>query len=148
MTASTGLGGTSPYPEPTAPAMPRRLYRSRADRKLAGVCAGIAEYYAADTSAVRIAAALIALVTGIVPGIVAYLIAAIVIPERTGAEVESEPAHLGAGRPGQGSLILGVLLVIVGAIALADQVLVVEWELVWPVALIGLGALLVALTRR
>jgi phage shock protein C len=62
-------------------AMPRKLARSRADRKIAGVCSGLAEYLELDTSLVRILWFFITLACGIFPGVVAYVIAWIIIPE-------------------------------------------------------------------
>src|SRR5688572_4140603 len=76
---------------PETPAMSRRFYRLRTNRALPGVCGGIAEYYGADPSAVRLLTVIIALFTGIVPMLVLYLIAAIVILERIDGEVPAGP---------------------------------------------------------
>ena len=64
------------------PPTPKKLMRSRADRKIAGVCAGLAQYFDLDSSLVRILCFFIALATGIFPGIVTYLLAWIIVPER------------------------------------------------------------------
>jgi len=56
----------------------QRLVRPRAGRKIAGVCAGLAEYFDLDVSLIRIVW-LICLFCGI--GLLAYIIAWIVIPE-------------------------------------------------------------------
>jgi len=59
----------------------KRLTRSLTDRKIGGVCGGLAEYLDADATAVRLVWAIIAVVPGcIVFGIVAYLIAWFVVP--------------------------------------------------------------------
>jgi phage shock protein C len=58
----------------------KKLYLSRADKKLSGVCGGIAEYFQVDSSLVRLSWIIITILTGVVPGIVAYIVAAIVIP--------------------------------------------------------------------
>ena len=63
-----------------APA-PKKLMRSRADRKIAGVCAGLAHYLELDVSLVRILWFFITLACAIVPGIVAYVLGWIIIPE-------------------------------------------------------------------
>jgi phage shock protein C len=63
------------------PLTPRKLMRSRADRKIGGVCAGLAQYLELDTSLVRILWFFITLACGIVPGLVAYVLAWIIIPE-------------------------------------------------------------------
>lgn len=64
--------------------MKKRLYRSRADRRIAGVCGGIADYLAVDPTIVRIIWVLFAIAGG--PGVVLYIILAAVIPE--------EPAYV------------------------------------------------------
>jgi phage shock protein PspC (stress-responsive transcriptional regulator) len=62
----------------------RRLTRSVTDRKIGGVCGGLADYLNADATAVRLIWAIVTVVPGcIVLGIVAYLIAWFVIPPGT-----------------------------------------------------------------
>jgi phage shock protein C len=63
------------------PPAPKKLMRSRADRKIAGVCSGLAQYLDLDTSLVRILWFFITLACGILPGIIAYLLGWIIIPE-------------------------------------------------------------------
>jgi phage shock protein PspC (stress-responsive transcriptional regulator) len=59
----------------------RRLSRSRVDRKIAGVCGGLAEYLGADPTVVRLVWAVLTVVPGaIVLGIVAYLVAWFIMP--------------------------------------------------------------------
>lgn len=58
--------------------MEKRLYRSRNNRMVAGVCGGIAEYFCVDPTLIRLAWVLFACVAG--SGLIAYLICAIVIP--------------------------------------------------------------------
>jgi len=58
--------------------MARRLYRSRSDRLIWGVCGGLAEYFDMDPTIVRIIAVLSVFITGV--GIVAYIILALVLP--------------------------------------------------------------------
>lgn len=70
---------------PLAPDSPHRqgssrLFRSRTNRVLAGVCGGIAENFGSDPTAVRLATLVLGLFTGVLPMVVAYVIAAIVIP--------------------------------------------------------------------
>jgi phage shock protein PspC (stress-responsive transcriptional regulator) len=57
-----------------------RLYRSRDDRMLAGVAGGLAEYWDADPSLIRIIWALLVLVTGGV-ALVIYIVMAFVVPD-------------------------------------------------------------------
>ena len=57
----------------------RRLVRPRGDRKIAGVCAGFAEYFDLDVTLVRLVWLITAVMTGI--GLLSYPIAWIVMPE-------------------------------------------------------------------
>jgi phage shock protein PspC (stress-responsive transcriptional regulator) len=57
----------------------RRLYRSRHEKKLGGVCGGLAEYFGIDVSLLRLAWILFAVLGG--SGLLAYILAWIVIPE-------------------------------------------------------------------
>lgn len=57
----------------------KRLYRSRRERMLAGVCGGVADYFNADPTLVRLLFVLATLMGG--PGLLAYLIMMIVVPE-------------------------------------------------------------------
>jgi len=66
----------------TAPRAYKRLLRSSVDRKIAGVCGGIAEYLEIDSTVVRLVwLLLIFLPVPIVPAIIAYLVAWLVMPE-------------------------------------------------------------------
>ena len=57
----------------------KRLYRARSDRKLAGVCAGIADYFGWDPTLVRVGWILLTLLGG--SGVLLYLILWLVMPE-------------------------------------------------------------------
>ena len=58
--------------------MEKRLYRSRTDRVLWGVCGGMANYFNVDPTIVRVIAVLLIFADGI--GILAYIIMAIIVP--------------------------------------------------------------------
>jgi phage shock protein C len=58
----------------------KKLYLSNTDKKIAGVCGGMAEYFDLDPTLVRLAWIFFAAVTAIVPGVLAYIVAAIIIP--------------------------------------------------------------------
>ena len=60
----------------------KRLYRSHDGRVVAGVCAGLADYFGVDPTLVRLAFALFTVFGG--AGILLYLCAWIVIPEEGG----------------------------------------------------------------
>jgi phage shock protein C len=60
---------------------PTRLSLSKNDKKISGVCGGIAEYFEIDSTLVRLGWVVMTAVTGVVPGIIAYVIAAIIFPD-------------------------------------------------------------------
>jgi phage shock protein PspC (stress-responsive transcriptional regulator) len=62
----------------------KRLYRSRKDRKLAGVCGGLGAYCGWDPVIFRIVRVLLALGYGV--GVVAYLVCWFVVPEEPPAD--------------------------------------------------------------
>ena len=58
----------------------KRLYRSKTDRKIAGVCGGLGEYFGVDPTIIRVGFVLFAIPGG-VPSVLPYLILWLVIPE-------------------------------------------------------------------
>ena len=60
--------------------MDKRLYRSRENRMLGGICGGIAEYFNIDPTLVRLGLVLFCALGG--SGFIAYIIAAIIMPEQ------------------------------------------------------------------
>ena len=61
----------------------KRLYKSETDKKIFGVCAGIAEYLDIDPTVVRVLCVVLALITGLFPGIFAYIILAFIMPKKS-----------------------------------------------------------------
>ncbi len=59
----------------------KKLYKSSTDRKLAGVCGGIAAYFGIDSTVVRLAWVILVACFG--TGILAYLLAMLVMPNDT-----------------------------------------------------------------
>lgn len=57
----------------------KRLYKSRNNKMICGVCAGIADYFNIDPSIVRVFWAVLALAAG--TGVLAYIACAIILPE-------------------------------------------------------------------
>jgi phage shock protein PspC (stress-responsive transcriptional regulator) len=91
--------------QPTAPAPgPRRLYRSRTDRVIGGVCSGIAKYFDIDPVLVRVGAVALAFLGG--AGILAYLAAVLLIPNEGEGGLPPEA-------PKRGMAITGVVLLVV-----------------------------------
>lgn len=58
----------------------KRLYRSKTDRKLAGVCGGLGEYLGVDSTVVRVVFVILALPGGL-PGVLPYLVLWLIMPE-------------------------------------------------------------------
>ena len=70
--------GSAPQEEQPEPE-PRKLFRSRTDRSIAGICGGLAEFFHADTTVLRLITLFLILFGGL--SIWAYIILWIVIPE-------------------------------------------------------------------
>ena len=79
----------------------KKLVRSTTDKMVAGVCAGLADYFDIDAAIVRVLFVIFALAGG--PGILAYLILWIVMPEEGSdtAPIESITQDTGAGEGGE-----------------------------------------------
>ena len=141
--------------------MSRRLTRSRTDTILGGVAAGLADYLHTDPALVRIAwAILVPLTNG--AALLAYVVAWIVVPESpalasdaepgseevdaTAAENEAERRNDLEGRAG---IVVGIGLVLLGAWFLArDYLPAFNWNLVWPLILVGIGVLILVSSAR
>ena len=72
----------------------KRLMRPRINRKIAGVCAGLAEYFDLDVTLVRVLWVVITFFTGIVFGIVGYIVAWIVMPDEPNVVTVPQAQHL------------------------------------------------------
>lgn len=66
----------------------KKLYRSREDRQVAGVCGGLAAYFGFDATLVRLIFVAMALFGG--PGVILYIIMALVVPEAPRGYYEEE----------------------------------------------------------
>lgn len=66
----------------------KKLYRSRTDKKIAGVCGGLAEYLNIDATVIRIIF-IILLLPGGFPGLIPYIILWAVVPEEPTANITS-----------------------------------------------------------
>ena len=63
--------------------MKKYLYKSEDDKKIDGVCGGIAEYFEVDPTLIRVVYAFITIITGIFPGLIAYLVLSIIMPKKS-----------------------------------------------------------------
>lgn len=59
--------------------MKKKLYKSSTDKKVCGVCGGIANYFDVDPTVIRLIWVIFTLVGG--SGLIAYIIAAIIMPD-------------------------------------------------------------------
>jgi phage shock protein PspC (stress-responsive transcriptional regulator) len=125
---------TSEQPTTAAPP-PRRLYRTRDDRVIGGVCGGIARYFNIDPVLVRVGAVALAVLGG--AGVLAYLAAVLLIPKE--GEGGQPPEA-----PNRGLVVTGaVLLVVAVCVVLPFQG---GWGPGWglvPLGLVALAGLLV-----
>ncbi|MEX2446613.1 MAG: PspC domain-containing protein [Dehalococcoidia bacterium] len=136
------------------PPAPRRLMRGR-DRMLGGVAGGIAEYFALDPTLVRILFVLFLLITAGAGGLVIYLVLWLIMPTPDD-DADGHEGTTGEGersRP-DGTMVLGVVLLIFGGLLLLQRMPFFDWfqfsllRFSWPVALIVLGLVLIIATRR
>jgi phage shock protein C len=58
----------------------KKLYRSRKDRMVGGICGGLGKYLSMDATLLRLIAVLLLVVTGVVPGVIAYLVMMLIVP--------------------------------------------------------------------
>lgn len=143
--------------------MTERLYRSRGDRMIFGVAAGMARYFKIDSSIVRLLWVLLVLAGG--AGLLLYIVAAIVIPEEPvghapatghGGAASGGPAPTwGASASDAGSrdvgppIVLGAALILLGGWFLLQRfVPSIDGSLLWPLALVGLGVVFVVGAMR
>ncbi|MCX7750794.1 MAG: PspC domain-containing protein [Candidatus Bipolaricaulota bacterium] len=141
----------------------RRLYRSRDDAILGGVCGGIGHYLGVDPTLVRVVFAVLALASGV--GVLLYLLLWFVVPRegaapgreavRSGAEELAERAReVGEevrtavqGKDTGFALAVAVILVFLGvALLLRNLGLWWAWwlrfEILWPLILVAVGVAL------
>jgi phage shock protein C len=147
---------------------PRKLYRSKTDRMVSGVCGGLAQYFSIDVTLVRLLFLLLLVFGG--GGFFIYIVLAIIVPEEgstadTPQEVMQANAQdfasrarelgqgFGAASPSasnrQGPLLFGGVLIALGVLFLVQNLLRINLSQYWPLILIVIGvALLVPQFRR
>ena len=69
----------------------KRLYRSRDERMISGVCGGLGQYFNMDPTLIRLLFVLFAF-AGVGSGVLAYIIMAIVVPEEPAGYVAPPPS--------------------------------------------------------
>ena len=147
--------------------MEKKLTRSEKERILGGVCGGLAEYFGFDPTLVRLVFVLLTLAGG--AGILVYIVLWIIMPRRPQAEaravvgeniedikkrlveLEGEVKTAVTGEKAQewkqsAGFWLGLLLAALGLLLLLANLGLFRWwrwVILWPIALILLGLLLV-----
>jgi phage shock protein PspC (stress-responsive transcriptional regulator) len=58
----------------------KKLYRSRKDLQIAGICGGLGEMFSVDPTLLRLAVVLLCVFTGILPLVLVYVVGWIIIP--------------------------------------------------------------------
>lgn len=118
--------------------MDKRLYRSRKDSVIGGVCGGLGEYFEIDPVFIRIIAVLLVFAEG--AGLLAYIIAWIAIPKKPAEETEPKPVVYRSSN----RFIPGIILIVIGLIFLVKQYYW-WWHIdhFWPLLVIVLGLFLI-----
>ena len=127
---SSGVGSERPAP--------RALLRSTDDRLLAGVCGGLADYFAIDAIWFRLGFVVLGLSGG--SSVLLYLIMWLIVPERTAGD---GPPSTPRARPPV-MVMVGLALIGVGAMSMAHAINPDLGRLFWPVVLVVGGVVLLS----
>jgi phage shock protein C len=123
--------------------MDKKLYRSRTNSMIGGVCGGLGEYLNVDPTIMRLVAVLLVFANGI--GLLAYIIAWIIIPRNPGIEAEvvvTEKSELNRLLPGLALIFLGVVFL------LNNLIPWFRFRYLWPLILIVLGIFILIKTKK
>lgn len=126
--------------------MEKKLQRDTEHKVIGGVCAGLADYFGMDATLLRLLLAFMILFMGV--GFWLYIILWIVMPAATSRPTADTVDAVMADtrqtpKPNKGSLVVGLILIGLGAIGLLHRfVPSFNWQMVWPVLLIALGLVL------
>ncbi|QOR34267.1 PspC domain-containing protein [Clostridium sp. 'deep sea'] len=117
--------------------MATQLYRSRSNKRLGGVCAGVAEYFGIDVTLVRLVTLLLVFWGG---GFIFYLIAWIILPEESAYHHNGDPM-LKSAHSGDKKYLLGWGLVIFASSMIFKRYLpyIPFKQYLWPVLLLFIG---------
>ena len=61
----------------------KKLYRSKSNKKIAGICGGIGTFFNTDPVIIRLIALFLCFISGIIPLVLAYFIGWIIIPKNS-----------------------------------------------------------------
>jgi len=131
----------------------KRLYRSRKERVIGGVCGGIGVYFGIDPTLTRIIWVAATLLGG--AGIIAYIVAWIVIPEEPRIEeTEVASAEIENYKPNtmKLELIIGGFILAIGIMLLLSNFGLFEWgwvrKIFWPALIILVGILIISAVSK
>lgn len=137
---------------------PKRLYRSKDNQMIAGVCAGLGDYFNIDPTVIRLIFVLATIFGGY--GIVAYIILWIVLPEESSQHIGSEEtvkknvaemrtkaegfaASLRSdSKESRTRLIIGFILIGLGVVFFLDNFGIFKADIFWPLILVVIGLLI------
>lgn len=126
------------------------LKRSRRNRVIAGVCAGLADYFNIDIALVRVLFVVAALCGSF--GFWMYVILWIVVPEEIieGDTIDITPKDdIVEKKTANGAMIASLILIFIGLVALLDNFLSIAWLWkLWPVALIIIGVVILVNSQK
>lgn len=124
----------------------KRLYRSKQDRMISGVCGGLADYFSIDVILVRILWIIITLFGG--AGLLLYIAGIVIIPENP--DQFDDEATTTSPIKNDKTVFWGALLIIIGIALVFRQmgffqyfhIFDIPWQMIWAILLILLGAFL------
>ncbi|MFC1962162.1 PspC domain-containing protein [Chloroflexota bacterium] len=128
--------------------MAKRLYRSRSDRMLWGVCGGLAQYFDLDPIIVRLIFVLLLFANGI--GILIYIIMTIVVP-REGPSVEETTNVKGSIRTRRIRTLVGIAFVTFGILFLVGSLNLLKylaWVYTGPLLIIIVGLIIIFSSKK
>ncbi len=138
-----------PYNNGTSQQAPqKKLYKSRRDKMIDGVCGGIAEYFEVDPTLIRILWVIITIAGG--SGIFLYIAAMIIMPANPNHGVIPEPVS--NSRSGfDHKRFWGILFILLGAFLLTTNLGIIgnfswwwfSWKLLFPIIIITAGITLI-----
>ena len=127
----------------------KKLYRSRKDRYLAGIAAGLADYFSVDANLFRILFIIFTFFGGI--GILIYVTGWVIIPENFAQEELPRKQA-----PRDSTFLIAIILIIAGLILFTKEFGIfhyfhywrIPWASIWAIFLILIGILLVVTNNR
>jgi phage shock protein C len=147
----------------------KKLYRSKTDRVIFGICGGLGEYFEVDSLIVRILFILLTFTGG--SGIIIYLILAVMIPDGEGQKIKSKETKeaIGSAQEKTQNLakeiknskwikntrnIIGLVVVFIGLNILFEQIFdfspfsFIKWGIVWALIIVLIGVKIIFKNKK